>query len=111
MGSSEYGWSGSDGTSIYVACNDERTFFRVAIRGVDPKPHTAIRFFVNGQEIVFRTNADGQIDMYPPVAMANLSFLFSEIRSGKTLFVQFDDLAKEIPLKGSAKGLGSNPCE
>lgn len=112
MGVSEYGWSGSDGSSIYITCDGARQLgLSVAIRGVNPRPNTDVIFNLNGQEIRFWTMGDGEIEMQSRVSMNNLYFLFDELRKGVTMFLRFDGLAKEFPLKGSAKGLGSELCE
>ncbi len=112
MGVSEYGWSGSDGSTIYITCGSEGELgLHVAIRGVDPRPNTDVIFNLNGQEVRFWTKEDGEIEMQSRVSMNNLYFLFDELRKGTTMFLRFDGLAKEFPLKGSAKGLGPRLCE
>ena len=112
MGVSEYGWSGSDGSTIYITCGSERELgLRVAIRGVDPQSKTDVIFNLNGQEIRFWTTADGDIEMNSHVSMSNLFFLFDELRKGTSVFLRFDGLAKEFPLAGSAKGLGPTLCD
>lgn len=112
MGVSEYGWSGSDGTTIYITCDSENELgLHVAIRGVDPEPNTDVIFHVNGQEIRFRTAANGDIETQSRVSMNNLYFLFDELRSGDRMFLRFDGLAKELSLAGSARGLGPGLCE
>ena len=112
MGISEYGWSGSDGTSIYVTCDSERELgLRVAIRGIDPKPKSDVIFQVNGQTIKFWTSSDGDIEMISRASMNNLYFLFDELRSGERMIVRFNGLSKSLSLMGSAKGLGQGLCE
>jgi len=111
MGVSEYGWSGSDGSTIYITCDSDRELgLRVAIRGVDPKPNSDVIFNVNGQEIRFWTTADGDIETQSRVSMNNLYFLFDELRAGTTMFLRFNGLAKEFSLTGSSKGLGEGLC-
>ena len=112
MGVSEYGWSGSDGSNIYITCDSDGALgLNVAIRGIDPKPNTDVIFNLNGQEVRFWTTADGEIEMKSRVSMNNLYFLFDELRQGSTMFLRFDGLAKEFSLAGSAKGLGEGLCE
>lgn len=112
MGVSEYGWSGSDGSKIYITCDSEGELgLRVAIRGANPKPNTDVIFNLNGQEVRFWTKDDGQIEMQSRVSMNNLYFLFDELRQGTTTFLRFDGVAKEFSLAGSAKGLGKGLCE
>jgi hypothetical protein len=112
MGISEYGWSGSDGTSIYITCDGENNMgLNVAIRGTDPKPKSNVIFKVNGQEIVFWTEANGNVEMQSRASTNNLTFLFDELRSGRSVTLQFDGLSKTIPLKGSGKGLGKGLCK
>lgn len=112
MGVSEYGWSGSDGSTIYITCDSDRQLgLRVAIKGTDPKPNTDVIFNLNGQEVRFWTTNDGDIEMQSRVSMNNLYFLFDELRSGSTMFLRFDGQDKEFSLAGSAKGLGSELCE
>lgn len=112
MGVSEYGWSGSDGSTIYITCDsDDALGLNVAIRGVDPKPNTDVIFNLNGQEVRFWTEDNGEIEMQSRVSMNNLYFLFDELRQGSTMFLRFDGLAKEFSLAGSARGLGEGLCE
>lgn len=112
MGVSEYGWSGSDGSTIYITCDSDRALgLRVAIGGVDPHPNTDVVFYLNGQELHFSTDADGDIEMQSRVSMNSLYFLFDELRKGRSAVLRFDGLMKEFPLAGSAKGLGSELCE
>ena len=112
MGVSEYGWSGSDGSSIYITCDSEDALgLSVAIRGVNPKPNTDVIFNLNGQEIRFWTKDNGEIEMQSRVSMNNLYFLFDELRQGSTMFLRFNGLAKEFSLAGSARGLGEGLCE
>ncbi|MCZ8017399.1 hypothetical protein [Novosphingobium sp.] len=112
MGVSEYGWSGSDRTTIYMTCEgDDELGLRVSIRGVDPKPKSQVIFEVNGQSIVFFVKSDGDIEMQSRVSMNNLYFLFEELRSGRQVTVNFDGLSKTLPLTGSAKGLGKGLCK
>jgi hypothetical protein len=112
MGVSEYGWSGSDGTSIYITCDSENKIdLSVAIRGVSPKPRSKVTFQVNGVHIGFMTEADGDIDMFSKVSTNNLYSLFDELRTGKSLTMRFDGLSKTLPLKGSSKGLGKGLCK
>lgn len=112
MGVSEYGWSGTDGSSVYITCDSEDNLgLNVAIRGESPKPKSDVIFRLNGQEVTFWTNADGTIEMQSRVSMNNLYFLFSELRAGETMALEFDGLTKVFPLAGSAKGLGAGLCE
>jgi len=112
MGTSEYGWSGSDGSTIYITCDSEDALgLRVAIRGKDPKPNTDVSFHLNGQEVEFRTKSNGEIETQSRVSMNNLYFLFDELRNGNRMFLRFDGLAKEFSLAGSAKGLGKGLCK
>ena len=112
MGVSEYGWSGSDGSNIYMTCDSERDLgLSVGIRGVNPKPNTEVIFNLNGQEVRFWTKGSGEIEMQSRVSMNNLYWLFDELRRGRTMFLRFDGLAKEFSLAGSAKGLGKGLCE
>ena len=112
MGVSEYGWSGSDGSNIYITCDSEGALgLSVAIKGVSPKPKTDVIFNLNGQEIRFWTRADGEIEMQSRVSMNNLNFLFDELRQGRTMFLRFNGLAKEFSLAGSSKGLGGGLCK
>jgi len=96
MGVSEYGWSGSDGSNIYITCDSDGAL------GLNVAIHQEVRFW---------TKADGQIEMQSRVSMNNLYFLFDELRQGSSMFLRFDGLAKEFSLAGSAKGLGEGLCE
>ncbi len=112
MGVSEYGWSGSDGTSIYITCDsDSDVGLNVAIRGVDPKPNTDVIFEVNEQDIRFMTKADGEIEMFSRVSTNNLYFLFDELKTGKTVTMRFNGMSKTLSLNGSGKGLGRGLCK
>lgn len=112
MGVSEYGWSGSDGSSIYITCDSENNLgLSVAIRGKSPKPETDVIFKLNGHEVSFWATATGEIEMQSRVSMNNLYFLFDELKASDKLELSFDDRTKTFPLKGSAKGLGSALCE
>jgi len=112
MGISEYGWSGSDGSNIYITCDsDNNVGLSVAIRGESPDADSDVLFKVNGQEIRFWTTKDGSIEMQSRVSMNNLYFLFDELKAGNKLELSFNGKSKMFPLKGSAKGLGSELCE
>jgi hypothetical protein len=112
MGIHEYGWSGSDGTSIYITCESATEMgLSVAIKGVDPKPSSEVHFFLNGQNIRFWTNPDGAIDTKSRVGLTSLYFLFDELRAGREMTLAFDGLSKTLSLKGSSKGLGPELCE
>lgn len=112
MGVSEYGWSGSDGTSIYITCDsDSEIGLDVAIRGVDPKPKTDVIFNIDGEEVRFWTTEKGEIEMFTRVSGNNLYYLFDRLREGSSVALSFDGLSKTISLAGSSKGLGEGLCE
>ena len=112
MGVSEYGWSGSDRTTIYITCDGEDELgLQAAIRGIDPKPNSDVTFTLNGQKIVFWTEKTGDIEMRSRVSTNNLYFLFDELRSGERVTINFNGISKTLPLVGSAKGLGEGLCE
>lgn len=112
MGVSEYGWSGSDGSEVYISCDGNGLLsLHVSIRGKSPKPNTDVIFNLNGQEIGFWTTRQGEIEMVSRVSMNNLYFLFDELKRGRTMFLRFDGMAKEFSLAGSSKGLGAKLCD
>ncbi len=111
MGVHEYGWSGSDGSMIYMTCEDRTEIgLNVAIRGIDPKPKSEITFALNGQKVNFWTKASGEIETESRAAMNNVYFLFDELRAGKEMSLSFNGLSKRFSLAGSSKGLGSEFC-
>lgn len=112
MGVSEYGWSGSDDSNIYITCDSNNNLsLSVAIRGQDPRPGSDVVFKLKGQEVRFWTKENGDIEMESRVSANNLYFLFDELRTGSTMTLEFDGLSKRFPLSGSAKGLGPRLCE
>ena len=111
MGTSEYGWSGSDASKIYITCESRTEVgLRVAIRGIDPKPKSEIVFALNGQTIRFWTKLDGEIETQSRALMNNVYFLFDELRTGSKMTLSFNGLSKSFSLAGSSKGLGSEFC-
>jgi hypothetical protein len=111
MGVSEYGWSGSDGSTIYMTCeNRTEVGLRVAIRDIDPKPKSEIVFALNGQKISFWTKPNGEIETQSRVSMNNVYFLFDELKNGSNMTLSFNGLSKRFNLAGSSKGLGSEFC-
>jgi opacity protein-like surface antigen len=112
MGIHEYGWSGSDGTSVYITCGSDRELgLNVAIREIDPKPNSEVVFDVDGREFKFRTKDDGDIETFSRLAGNELFFLFDALKKGKRLVLSFDGLSQSLSLKGSARGLGKDLCE
>ena len=112
MGVSEYGWSGSDGSKIYITCeNNTELGLVVAIRGIDPKPKSEVLFLLNGQNIIFSTMPNGDIEMKSRVSTNNLYFLYDELRTGSKMTLSFNGLSKTFSLAGSSKGLGSGLCK
>lgn len=112
MGDIEYGYSASDGSEIYIACDTERTrhSLRTAIRGVDPRPRTDIFFDVDGEIIRFWTTQTGDVEMNSHASLSSLYYLFDRLREGRRLVLRFDGLSREFALAGSAKGLGPELC-
>ncbi len=111
MGVSEYGWSGSDGSTIYMTCESRTDVgLRVAIRGIDPKPKSEIVVVLNGQKISFWTTPNGDVETQSRVSMNNVYFLFDELKNGSKMTLSFNGLSKSFNLAGSSKGLGSEFC-
>lgn len=112
MGYIEYGYSASDGSKIYIACDAERTqhSLRVAIRGVDPRPRSEIVFYIDGEEVRFWTTQAGDVEMNSHASLSSLYYLFDRLREGRRLILRFDGILREFPLAGSAKSLGPELC-
>jgi hypothetical protein len=112
MGIHEYGWSGSDGTSIYITCDSNRELdLSVAIRGLYPKPDTQVLFDVDGRLFKFRTKGDDGIETFSRLASDEIYFLFDALKKGKRVVLSFDGISQSLSLRGSAKGLGEELCE
>src|SRR3546814_2108808 len=97
MGVHEYGWSGSDDSTIYMTCESKTDLgLRVAIRGIDPKPKSEIIFALNGQKIRFWTKPDGDIETQSRASMNNPYFLFDELRAGNEMTLYVNGLSKSF---------------
>lgn len=112
MGDLEYGYSGSDGSTIYIACDSERTrhSLRVSIRGIDPRPNSDVILSVDGENIRFWTTSSGDVEMNSHASLSSLYYLFDRLREGKDATLRFNGLSRKFSLAESARGLGAQLC-
>lgn len=119
QGFTEYKTENGPGNSLTIACDTtfsrhrgEKTAILVSIEGKSPPRNSQVRFIIDGEELAFQADNNGDIGTECHVCSQNFVYFWQKLRLGNSMLVQFGDgRSSSFTTTGTQNLLPHNACQ